>query len=258
MPVHTSKNAWWPPLATTALILSMVGVHLYIEPRFFYWDDVQHTFAPVFYAIGERLREGDWPATTLLLWQGGFLVGEGLYQLFNPISLGIFAILPRNRRHSAGHGASRHRLADHRWLGGSCACGKTRGNFTSGPCWQACHTALSPLLPLLASRKLGQRRHRLCRLSLGPFLSRLAATLALERLGSCVRDLHRWCIGLDPRHHPTHGLWFGRGVLLPRPGHRDQGSPGIRPVALVRCASRLAPTSYDDRCSPGQHASIEL
>lgn len=79
---------------TGVMVAGFVVLRISLEPRFFYWDDVQHTFAPVFYTIGNALREGNWPSTTLLLWQGGFLSGEGIYQLFNPVSLAIFALLP--------------------------------------------------------------------------------------------------------------------------------------------------------------------
>ena len=64
-------------LMLTALLTGLACALLYLNDwRVFYWDDVQHTFAPVFYMIGERLREGDWPTTTLQIWQGGFLAGE--------------------------------------------------------------------------------------------------------------------------------------------------------------------------------------
>ena len=88
------RSSIGPVLATALLIVAACALHVVIEHRFFYWDDAQHTFAPVFYTIGEQLRAGEWPTTTLLLWQGGFLAGEGLYQVFNPVSLAVFAMLP--------------------------------------------------------------------------------------------------------------------------------------------------------------------
>ena len=89
-----TKGRFAALIATLALVAFLSALHIFLEHRFFYWDDVQQTFAPVFYMIGEELRLGNWPAVTTLLWQGGFLVGEGLYQLFNPIALAIFFFLP--------------------------------------------------------------------------------------------------------------------------------------------------------------------
>lgn len=81
------------PLIMTALLLAIIGIHLWLNPRFFYWDDMQHAIMPVIRTIGLRLSDGDWPAVTLLSWQSGNMVGEGQYQLFNPISLALFPLV---------------------------------------------------------------------------------------------------------------------------------------------------------------------
>lgn len=91
---YVSATSRSPYFWAAAAVLFVSFVHAWTNPSFFYWDDVQHAHMPVFYEIGERLRSGDWPTATLLSWEGGNLVGEGQYQLFNPLSLALFALLP--------------------------------------------------------------------------------------------------------------------------------------------------------------------
>lgn len=55
--------------------------------RAFFSDDAEHAFAPMFLAIGRSLAHGHWPTLTLQVLNGGALVGEYQYGLFNPFTL---------------------------------------------------------------------------------------------------------------------------------------------------------------------------
>lgn len=75
------------------------GVFLGCLPLFFYHgfyflDDMQHQYMPVFYNIGRSLRSGELPLISLNNWYGGNFLGESQYALFNPVSLFIYFILP--------------------------------------------------------------------------------------------------------------------------------------------------------------------
>jgi hypothetical protein len=78
-------------LAGTAIA---VGVLLAINPAFFFFDDMKHQHIPVMMEIGQRLREGHFPAVTDLSMFGGNLLGEYQYGLYNPVSLLIYLALP--------------------------------------------------------------------------------------------------------------------------------------------------------------------
>lgn len=55
--------------------------------RAFFSDDAEHAFAPMFLAIGRSLAHGHWPTLTLQVLNGGALIGEYQYGLFNPFTL---------------------------------------------------------------------------------------------------------------------------------------------------------------------------
>jgi hypothetical protein len=58
-----------------------------LRRRAFFSDDTQQAFAPMFMAIGQALAHGHWPALTLQMLNGGALVDEYQYGLFNPFTL---------------------------------------------------------------------------------------------------------------------------------------------------------------------------
>jgi hypothetical protein len=77
------------------IVLLGLAVTLLPNPRFFFHDDIQHQYLPVYYEIGKALRAGnvllmDLPGT----WFGGDLISEYQYAIFNPIALAVYAALP--------------------------------------------------------------------------------------------------------------------------------------------------------------------
>jgi hypothetical protein len=58
-----------------------------LNHRAFFNDDTQEAFAPMFMAIGQALAHGHWPALTLQMLNGGALVDEYQFGLFNPFTL---------------------------------------------------------------------------------------------------------------------------------------------------------------------------
>lgn len=78
-------------LSATALA---IAIPLWLDPTFFFSDDMKQQHLPVMMEIGRRLREGSFPAVTDLSGFGGNLLGEYQYGLYNPVSLLIYLALP--------------------------------------------------------------------------------------------------------------------------------------------------------------------
>jgi hypothetical protein len=79
--------------------LFLLGVFLGYMPllfnaRFYFLDDMQHQYMPVFYNIGRCLRLGEFPFFSLTNWLGGNFLGEQQFGLLNPVSLLSYFILP--------------------------------------------------------------------------------------------------------------------------------------------------------------------
>ena len=74
-----------------------------LNRRAFFNDDTQQQFAPMFMAIGRALAHGHWPTLTLQILNGGALVDEYQYGLFNPFTLlACLVISPLNDQAVAG------------------------------------------------------------------------------------------------------------------------------------------------------------
>lgn len=81
------------------LFIFFIGAVLAFIPEFlnngFYFaDDMQHQFMPVFYNIGRTLQAGHFPILSLNTWNGGNYLAEYQFALYNPISLATYIILP--------------------------------------------------------------------------------------------------------------------------------------------------------------------
>ncbi len=73
----------------------LAAVPLWHDAGTYFRDDMEAQFAPTLAAIGRALRaDGAIPLLTTQLWVGGNLAGEYQYGLFNPVLLGLFAVLP--------------------------------------------------------------------------------------------------------------------------------------------------------------------
>ncbi|NYZ15158.1 hypothetical protein HL658_21670 [Azospirillum sp. RWY-5-1] len=79
------------------MLLAVVGggIAELTEPGFFFRDDMQHYFMPMFMEIGRQLADGSWPSISLRSWFGGNLVGEYQYALYNPVSLLLYWVIHR-------------------------------------------------------------------------------------------------------------------------------------------------------------------
>ncbi|WP_127754115.1 hypothetical protein [Devosia sp. 1566] len=80
-------------------LLFAVGVVIGIVPfltrhGFYYNDDMQFQFMPIFYHIGRLLRAGEFPYLTLHSWWGSNIAAEFQFAIYNPVSLALYAILP--------------------------------------------------------------------------------------------------------------------------------------------------------------------
>ena len=84
-------------MASLAVLLAVAGgiVAELGEPGFFFRDDMQHYFMPMFMEIGGQLAQGTWPAISLRTWFGGNLVGEYQYAVYNPVSLLLYWAIHR-------------------------------------------------------------------------------------------------------------------------------------------------------------------
>jgi len=89
------ERQWAGELAGFLLVFSACMVtKVAFNRRFFFHDDMQHQFLPVFYEIGRHLRSGRWPTELSSTWFGGDLLVEYQYAIFNPLSLAQYLVLP--------------------------------------------------------------------------------------------------------------------------------------------------------------------
>ena len=75
------------------LSMAAAASALAVSPRFFFTDDYVTYYMPGFREIARLLYEGRFPLLTDRLWNGGALLQEGQFALFNPISLALYAII---------------------------------------------------------------------------------------------------------------------------------------------------------------------
>jgi hypothetical protein len=66
---------------------------LALNPRFFITDDYATYFMPSFREIARQLYAGHIPLITERLWNGGALIQEYQYAIFNPVSLTLYSII---------------------------------------------------------------------------------------------------------------------------------------------------------------------
>ena len=65
-----------------------------INAGFYFKDDAQNQYMPVFYNIGRCLRHAELPLLSLTNWFGGNFLVEHQFALLNPVSLLLYAVLP--------------------------------------------------------------------------------------------------------------------------------------------------------------------
>lgn len=73
----------------------MTAMPLLLRPGFYYNDDFQTQFLPMFLEIARLLKSGELPFVTDRVWYGGAILGEFQYAVFNPVSLVLYLIVDR-------------------------------------------------------------------------------------------------------------------------------------------------------------------
>ena len=88
------RPAWARALALCLVIAACLGVKALHQPGFYFHDDIQHQYLPVYRAIGQGLWEGRLVLDLASSWFGGDVLGEYQYAVFNPLALASYAVLP--------------------------------------------------------------------------------------------------------------------------------------------------------------------
>jgi hypothetical protein len=81
-------------VALLLVIAACLGIKALHFPAFYFHDDIQHQYLPVYRAIGLGLWEGRLVLDLASSWFGGDVLGEYQYAVFNPLALATYAALP--------------------------------------------------------------------------------------------------------------------------------------------------------------------
>ncbi len=80
------------------LATATAAIPLLHNPSFYFSDDFQTYFLPGFLEIARLIKAGEWPFLTPRLFQGGALLAEYQYALFNPVSVALYLVLDQFER----------------------------------------------------------------------------------------------------------------------------------------------------------------
>jgi hypothetical protein len=84
----------WRSAALVALATFAVGLFpLAVNPRFYFVDDYQLFFMPLFGEIARLIKSGTWPLMTEHSWFGGAVLGNYECAIFNPVSLALYLFI---------------------------------------------------------------------------------------------------------------------------------------------------------------------
>jgi len=78
---------------SAVLAVAAAGAPLLWEPRFFYTDDYQTYFMPLFHEVARLLETGEFPFITDRIWSGGAILAEYQLAVFNPVSLALYLLI---------------------------------------------------------------------------------------------------------------------------------------------------------------------
>jgi hypothetical protein len=78
-----------PPLAACLVVVVGALIPLYFNSRFYYYADTQDGAFGIWFELGEKLRNGEWPIFSTQAWMAGNYAAEGQWGLWNPLILGI-------------------------------------------------------------------------------------------------------------------------------------------------------------------------
>lgn len=84
--------------AVAVVAASTAALPLIGNPYFYFADDFQTFFLPMFQEIARQLKGGYFPVMTDRTWYGGAILAEYQFAVFNPISLGLYALIDQFER----------------------------------------------------------------------------------------------------------------------------------------------------------------
>lgn len=87
-PSRRSELAW--VLAAVLVAIATVAIPLSHNPLFYFQDDFQIQFMPMFGEIARLLKSGQFPLMTDRVWYGGAILGEYQFAVLNPVSLAAY------------------------------------------------------------------------------------------------------------------------------------------------------------------------
>jgi hypothetical protein len=82
-------------LAVAAIAAAAAALPLLVNGYFYYADDNQTYFTPMFGEIARLLEAGEFPLSTDRVWYGGAILAEYQYGVFNPVCLLLLLIAHR-------------------------------------------------------------------------------------------------------------------------------------------------------------------
>ena len=84
------RTDWLLGVLAAAVAVAAAAAALIVSPRYFFTDDYTTQFVPVFREVARLLGQGHFPLITDRIWQGGALVQEYQYAVFNPVSVLLY------------------------------------------------------------------------------------------------------------------------------------------------------------------------
>lgn len=88
-----SAVRWREAAAAGMGVVVICLLPLAVNDRFYFNDDYQSYFMPVFREIARLIMAGEFPLSTPRIWFGGAIAGEYQYAVFHPVCLALYLIL---------------------------------------------------------------------------------------------------------------------------------------------------------------------
>ena len=87
----TWSAAQWAGMATLLGLLAALPIVIH-GTNFYFGDNIQDLFLPIFIEIGRQVTHGFFPFVTLKEWFGGGIVGEYAFGVFNPVVIALSTV----------------------------------------------------------------------------------------------------------------------------------------------------------------------
>src|SRR5918912_943021 len=88
--IKSAFAPWRPGILVALLTFVLAFFPLLVNPRFYFVDDYQLYFIPLFSEIARLLKSGTFPLMTDHSWFGGAILGSYECAIFNPVSLALY------------------------------------------------------------------------------------------------------------------------------------------------------------------------